>query len=270
MSVWFDNGLKAFTVGLQGGCPYCYCDRHPQFWIVSAWNELGSLNMNYFERLRAVLQRADELGMVVIVQFFYAAQVSRFTNQEAALAGADNAVDWLLQSGYKNFVLEIANECNFFPSTFPQFLPYNIAGIIERIHNRSSIAGHRLLVSASLGGGSIPDDSLISNADFVLLHGNGQTPANIAKMIAAVRESTAFRLKPKPIIFNEDDHTDFDKPENNMKSAISLHVSWGFLACCNDTTAGDYFDGYQCPPTNWGINTIAKVSFFSAAKNYTK
>ena len=30
----------------------------------------------------------------------------------------------------------------------------------------------------------------------------------------------------KPILFNEDDHFDFDKPVNNFVAAVSAHVSW--------------------------------------------
>ncbi len=34
---------------------------------------------------------------------------------------------------------------------------------------------------------------------------------------------------PKPILFNEDDHYDFDKPWNKFTAATSAHASWGFL-----------------------------------------
>ncbi len=30
-----------------------------------------------------------------------------------------------------------------------------------------------------------------------------------------------------PILFNEDDHFDFDRPENNMMAAVSEYASWG-------------------------------------------
>ena len=32
-----------------------------------------------------------------------------------------------------------------------------------------------------------------------------------------------------PILFNEDDHFDFDKPENNFIAAVAARASWGYL-----------------------------------------
>jgi hypothetical protein len=63
---------------------------------------------------------------------------------------------------------------------------------------------------------------------------------------------------PKPILFNEDDHFNFDQPTNNFIAAIGQYASWGYF----DPGAGDYGDGYQCPPVNWSINTERKRSFF--------
>jgi hypothetical protein len=68
-----------------------------------------------------------------------------------------------------------------------------------------------------------------------------------------------------PILFNEDDHFDFDKPVNNMMQAISEYASWGYF----DPGKSDYVDGYQCPPVNWGINTERKKAFFGLLKEVT-
>ncbi len=43
-----------------------------------------------------------------------------------------------------------------------------------------------------------------------------------------------------PILFNEDDHFDFDKDENNFAAAVSEYASWGYF----DPGASDYRDGY--------------------------
>jgi len=63
---------------------------------------------------------------------------------------------------------------------------------------------------------------------------------------------------PKPILFNEDDHFDFEKPENNFLAAVGESASWGYF----DPGESNYTDGYQCPPVNWGINTERKHAFF--------
>jgi hypothetical protein len=68
-----------------------------------------------------------------------------------------------------------------------------------------------------------------------------------------------------PILFNEDDHFEFDKPENNFWAAVKNYVSWGYF----DPGVSDYADGYQCPPVNWGLSTQRKKDFFGMVKEIT-
>ena len=75
-------------------------------------------------------------------------------------------------------------------------------------------------------------------------------------MVETVRLMPEYR--PMPILFNEDDHFDFEKDKNNMMSAINAYASWGFLECGDN----NYRDGYQSPPVNWGINTPLKKYLF--------
>src|SRR5262249_29129731 len=57
----------------------------------------------------------------------------------------------------------------------------------------------------------------------------------------------------QPILFNEDDHFDFDKPQNNMLAALRAYASWGYFAY---RMAGEPFDdGYQSVPVNWTITS---------------
>ena len=65
-----------------------------------------------------------------------------------------------------------------------------------------------------------------------------------------------------PILFNEDDHFDFDKPRNNFTAAIGEHASWGYF----DPGESNYRDGYQSPPVRWDINTERKRAFFATVK----
>ena len=77
----------------------------------------------------------------------------------------------------------------------------------------------------------------------------------------------------KPILFTEDDHFDFDKPENNFLSALSEYASWGYFdpgdAAGGKSQFGDYRDGYQNVPVNWGINTDRKRGFFKLLSEIT-
>jgi len=62
-------------------------------------------------------------------------------------------------------------------------------------------------------------------SDFLLLHGNGVSdPGRVAEMVRKTRSVEGYR--PMPILFNEDDHFDFDKPANNMLAAIGEYASW--------------------------------------------
>ncbi len=71
--------------------------------------------------------------------------------------------------------------------------------------------------------------------------------------------------RPMPILFNEDDHFDFDKPWNNFVAALSEYCSWGYF----DPGRNDYADGYQSPPVQWGLNTERKQGFFRLLREIT-
>jgi hypothetical protein len=119
-------------------------------------------------------------------------------------------------------------------------------------------------VGTSYGGGAVPRANVVKASDFLLLHGNGvKDPNRIAEMVKQARQVEGYRAMP--VLFNEDDHFDFDKPVNNMMAAIGEYASWGYF----DPGKSDYSDGYQCPPVNWGINTERKKAFFQLAKEVT-
>ena len=75
MTEWRKHGLLAVTVNLQGGSPTGYSKDQP--WHNSAFKEDGSLRPEYMKRLETVLDKADELGMVVILGLFYFGQDER-------------------------------------------------------------------------------------------------------------------------------------------------------------------------------------------------
>ena len=103
------------------------------------------------------------------------------------------------------------------------------------------------------------------SADFLLLHGNGVSdPERIAEMIRRTRRVPGYR--PMPILFNEDDHFDFDQASNNLVAALGEYGSWGFF----DPGANNYADGYQSPPVNWGLNTARKRAFFAKVQEISE
>jgi hypothetical protein len=268
MPAWRKHGLIAFTINLQGGSPQGYSKAQP--WVNSAFNfEDGSLRPEYLARLTKILDRADELGMAVILGYFYFGQEPRFKDERAVIRATENATDWLLERGYTNVLVEIANECN--QASYHAILrPERTAELFRLVQGRSkgrvrSPAG-RLLVSTSFTGGVVPPANVAAEADFLLLHGNGVgDPKRIAQMVDRTRALQTYR--DQPVLFNEDDHFDFNKPDNNMTAAVGRFAGWGYF---DYRMKGESFDeGYQSVPVNWGITSERKRGFFDLLSQMT-
>ncbi len=254
MPDWRRHGLLAVTLNLQGGSPEGYSRTQP--WENSAFDPDGSLRLYEFARLETILDRVDELGMVVILGYFYFGQDQRLTDEASVIRATDNTTRWLLEHGWRNVLVELNNECNV-SYDHDILKPARVSELIQRVQQPSA-DGHRLLVSTSYGGGALPGTNVVAVADFLLLHGNGVSrPAAVAEL---VRKTRALSAKPKPILFNEDDHYEFDQPANNFVAAVSEHASWGFF---DFRRKGEKFaEGYQSVPVNWGISSARKGGFF--------
>src|SRR5258708_22980803 len=97
-----------------------------------------------------------------------------------------------------------------------------------QIGKATRVHGRRLLTGVSYGGGSIPNRNVVQSSDFLLLHGNGVSdPALIAGMVRETRRVEGYR--PVPILFNEDDHFNFDQPSTNTTAAIGGHACWAYF-----------------------------------------
>jgi hypothetical protein len=214
--------------------------------------------------LEAILDRADQLGMVVILGVYYFGQDSRISDETAVIAGVDNTVDWLLDKGYRNVLLEINNECNVRYS-HAILQPERVHELILRAKSRQS-EGRRLLVGTSYGGGRVPDRNVVDVSDFLLIHGNGQnSPDQITTQVQQTRKLIGD--KPLPIINNEDDHYDFDRPNNNLVASIQGYCSWGYF---DFRRRGEAFEeGYQSVPVSWKIDSDRKRDFFQKLKEIT-
>jgi arylsulfatase A-like enzyme len=260
MPEWRSHGLLSFTIDLQGGNPRGYGG--DQLLHNSAITEEGALRPGFMARLERILDKADELGMVAILGVFYFGQDQRLKDEDAVKRALDNAVDWVLDRGYRNVLIEVNNECNV-RYDHEILKPARVHELIERVKARVR-GGRRLLAGTSYGGGTVSKENVVRASDFLLMHGNGvKDPNRIAEMVRQARAVPGYR--PMPILFNEDDHFDFEKPMNNMVAAVSEYASWGYF----DPGKNDYADGYQSPPVNWGINTDRKKAFFAKLKEIT-
>jgi hypothetical protein len=263
MPEWRRHGLLSFTINLQGGSPEGYSQDQP--WHNSAFRPDGTLRPDYLSRLERILDRADELGMVPIVGYFYFGQDQRLEGDAAVKRGVSEATTWLLKKDYRNVLVEIANECDNQKYEQPTI---RIPRVDELIALAQSVRvnGRGLPVSVSFNGGTVPPPHVVSAADFLLLHGNGvKTVDQIGRMVRETRQVRGYRSMP--ILFNEDDHFDFDKPRNNFIEAVSQYASWGLF----DYRMKDegFNDGYQSVPVNWGISSQRKRQFFVLLQEMT-
>jgi hypothetical protein len=263
MKSWRDNGLLSFTLNLQGGSPQGYSNSQP--WYNSAFREDGSLRPEYMARLEKILNKADELRMVPIVGLFYFGQDQILRNEEAVKAAVTNVINWLFEKDYHNILIEIDNECNANKYDHEILKPQRVHELIEMVKNMTK-NGRRFYVSTSYGGGTLPKPNVVSSADFILMHGNGVTiPDTIAAMIKKTRAVRGYT--PKPILFNEDDHFNFDKEVNNFIVAVRNYASWGFFDYRMKEEPYEF--GFQSVPVDWGINSERKKAFFKLLKEMT-
>lgn len=263
MPSWRKHGLLAFTLNLQGGSPEGYSKNQP--WHNSALNGDGSLRDDALKRLRAILREADRLGMAVIVGLFYFGQDQRLRDETAIRRATTGAVDWLLDTGHRNLLLEINNECDVRAYDHDILKPDRVHELIELSKTRRK-QGRRLLVGTSYGGGTVPRSNVIACSDFILLHGNGvSNPEGITDQVRKTRGVPGYR--PMPIVYNEDDHFAFDQPRYNLLAAVESGASWGYF---DFRMAGEGFhDGFQSVPVDWTISSPRKKAFFERLAEIT-
>lgn len=269
-------GLMAVTVGLQGGGSV-YTPEVRNRYIMSAYRPDGSFKKPYFDRLLRVLKAADDAGMVVIVNYFYIKQAERIENEQAVTSITERVTDWLLRTGFRNIVVDVANEANA-RWKHPIFQPDNVHRLIDIVRS-TELDGRRLLVGVSTGGGgSLPAPKWLGAEDISLPHGNGNTPTKLKEKIARLRAMDEYRARPRPILVNED--TIFVE---NLEAAVEAGASWGFYCQGYGSDIKNSMDwkarpretryedlsGFQTLPVNWGINTPDKKAFFERVKLIT-
>lgn len=256
MPVWRAHGLLSFGINFQGGSPEGYSAKQP--WINNAFRADGTLLPAYLARMKRIIDFADDLGMVVVLGYFYFGQDQRLTDEAAVIRAVDETTRWVLAHGWRNVLIEVNNECNVrYDHAILQ--PARVHELIDRVKALKSASGHRLLVSTSYGGNTIPMENVVRSSDYLLLHGNGVSdPKRIAEMVQLTRKVAGYTTKP--IFFNEDDHFNFEVPVNNFTAALGEYCGWGYF---DFRMKGEGFDeGYQSIPANWGISSPRKAGFF--------
>lgn len=258
---YWAHGLDAVCVNMQGGSPQGYSWHQP--WNLSGFAADGTPLADTLGRLDHVLEAADACGMAVILGIFYGAAARRLVGEAAVVRALDTTIAHVMAGGWRNVLIEIGNEIDNRAFTHDIIKPARCGELITRV---KEACWGRLKVSTSFNGNVVPPDHLIAASDYILLHGNNvETPARIAEMVEQVRASPAWQ--GQPILFNEDDHCDFEALENNFTAAVSRRAGWGFFDYrrIRETFA----DGYQSLPVDWGINSPRKQGFFNLLADIT-
>lgn len=270
-------GLLGVTVGLQGGGSV-YAPEVYDHYLNSAFEPDGTFKMAYFDRLLRVIQSADACGMIVIVNYFYVKQARRLNGEAAARAITERVTGWLLDTGYRNILVDVANESADWWQV-AHFQPANIHKLIE-IVQQTTLNGRRLLVGSSSGGGQeLPAGRWLEIEDFHMPHGNGLRPPELRRKLQRLKESEAYQKCPKPILINEDSVF-----VENLEAAIQEYASWGFYHQGYGSHYKDLMDwsarqresryeelsGFQTVPVNWGINDPWKRAFFERLRHITQ
>jgi CubicO group peptidase (beta-lactamase class C family) len=207
------HGVNAFTLCLQGGMPGY------EGALNSAFEPDGSVREPYLDRVARVIEACDRVGLVVILGCFYQRQDQVLADEAAVRAAVLNVVDWLKGRGYRNVVLEVANE--FDHDGFNRRLIRTVEGEIELIRLAKTAAPELLVSTSGLGHGRYPD-ALAEAADFLLIHFNGTPLSEIPARIESLKRFA------KPIVCNEDPKAG----EAGAKAAelcVANGASWGFM-----------------------------------------
>ncbi len=263
MEEWHSYGLLAFTLNLQGGSPMGYGGNSN--FVNSAFDKDGAFRDDYKERLRLIIERADELGMVVILGYFYQGQDQYLESEAAVYRAVKEATEWILESGYLNVMIEINNESDVKAYDHQILKSINVHTLIEYVKSITR-DGRRLLVSTSLEGCSIPTEKIAAVSDFILIHGNGmKRPDQMGRAIKGTRALESYT--PKPIVVNEDDNYNFDSDFANIALATKEYASWGFFDFRR--TEESMNNGFQSVPVDWRVNSERKKAFFNYVKRIT-
>jgi len=239
LPAWYAAGLRAVTVGFQGGGP-CYTIRNDELRNNPFGEDGSTMDPAYLRRMDRLIRAADALGMAVIVSLFYGAQTRFLQDDDAVLAAVKAAANWLRDQRYGNIIVEIANEHDIAEYRLHPILATS-AGIVRLLGVARRESGGMLVGCSGTGG--YFDASIAQASDVILLHGNDQSRQKLWNLI---QKAKAIRPE-RPVVVNED-----SQALSNMAVCLREGVSWGYY---NNMTK-------QEPPADWRI-TPGEDCFFA-------
>ena len=226
---WYAFGLRAFTVGFQGGGP-CFTTSNKTIDNNPYTADGRLIDSAYLDRMDRLIRAADAIGMVVIVSFLYPGQLPRLQDDQAVTEAVRSAARFLREQQYTNVLIEVCNEMDI-DKAHP--IVHQPGGMVQLIELARQESGGLLTSCSCAGGVSFPEISQAS--DFILVHGNGCTRQQLYNLISKVR----LESPGKPVLCNED-----SSAIGQLQVAFETHTSWGYY---NNITK-------QEPPADWSVN----------------
>lgn len=225
---WYRYGLRAFTVGFQGGGP-CFTTDNASIDNNPFGADGKALDPGYAARMERLVTAADKLGLTVIVSIFYGTQAGRLATGKELRAAVKTACRFLRERNFTNVIVEVSNEYDCVKSQPLLVTPDGVAWLIDLAREESG----GMLVGCS-GGGGTRHRQIVEASDVVFIHGNGQSRQQNYRMIRDVKSWAP----DKPIVCNED-----SQAISQMPVYFDMGASWGYY---NNMTK-------QEPPVQWGV-----------------
>lgn len=226
------HGVRAFSLNLQGGNPGY------KGALCSAFEADGSLRKDFLARVARVIEACDQQGIAILLGLFDEDQDQVLKDDAAVKKGVENVVRWLKERGYKNVILEIANE---FPSAGYQHKSIQTTAGMEELIGLARGLDPDLLVSASGGKNGRLHAEVQTAASFILLHFGGIEVDLIQERVASSRKIS------KAIVCSDDPRTG-ESGAAAAQAASDAMCSWGYSNKSKNETYPFKFEGAADDP----------------------
>jgi len=278
LNEWRKSGINLISVGLQNPNPFdeYYKKAREQdkskdiSFNSSALKSDGSLDFDDLKNAEEIINAADHLGFVVLVNLLSSACEDIFEDEFAILNGIFNAADWILGKNFTNILVNITDISH----TFYKSSVLNGGRIINILKSIKEKVKDKLILGAGIKSftniGEKNIEEYIRFSDFIPFypkpkHNTSKMLENIYFFKSKMRELTAGAADGEiPIIMAKGDdlsekYNSYGK--NNLTEALENNISW----CYYDR------NGFVILPVNWDINSsLEKKRFFEIAGNMQK
>lgn len=232
---YYNHGIRAFTLCLQGGMPGY------EGAMNSAFEPDGSLRPDYLKRVGRVIETCDQQGIAIILSCFYQRQDQILENADAIRQGVINTVQWITDQQYAHVMIEIANEHAH--RGFTHDIIRDPEGQVELIQLAKKMAPQLIVTTSGMGSGRL-DERIAQAGDFLIIHFNNTDIQDVPERIEALKHFA------KPIVCNED--TKINARGAEVASlCVQHHCSWGLMRSRVNQNYPFVFEGAKDDPQTY-------------------